>query len=213
MYRSAAVSALVPLVLGLTACASVAPTSSESGTAPAASVVISSLAQPPVSASSSVSAVITLTLATAVDGNSVRVSGEINMPNGSKLSVGLKRTIVDPEAPNDPGHYEVDFAQVEVRDGRYSYVLVDNRKRSAADFVEGINKGEPLERHQRVGPNVEVTVAFSPQDDGQTPAAIAAAGGVTGPNLSTSPQRRRIGALTSSPYWTLVVDREFPKPS
>lgn len=156
--------------------------------------------------------VITLTLDTQIDGDTVRASGSVNLPDGGKLSVVLNRTIFDPQEPNGPGYYGVDFAEIEVRNGRYAYDLVDERKHSATAFVTAYNQGEPPQNHQRVGENVEVTVSFSPQSEGQTNAAIEAAGGPGGANLETSPQRRQIGGWTDHPYWTLTAQREFAKP-
>jgi hypothetical protein len=156
--------------------------------------------------------VIELSLQTAVDGDTVHASGRVNLPDGTRLSVGLQRTIIDPERPDDPGYLDVDYADTTVADGRYSYDLVDNAKRDAAAFVSAYNEGEPPARHQRVGEQVRVAVSFSPQTDDQLPAAVAAAGGLDGSALATSPQRKEIGEWTDDPYRTLLAEREFAKP-
>ncbi|MBM7280650.1 hypothetical protein JTZ10_23205 [Gordonia rubripertincta] len=156
--------------------------------------------------------VIALTLDTQINGDTVRATGTVDLPDGAKLSVVLNRTIFDPQELNGPGYYGVDFAEIEVRNGRYAYDLVDERKHNATEFVAAYNQGEPPQNHQRVGENVEVTVSFSPQSEGQSKAAIEAAGGPDGANLATSPQRNQIGGWTDHPYWTLTVEREFAKP-
>lgn len=156
--------------------------------------------------------VIALSLDVTVDGNTVKAAGAVDLPDGTKLFVGLDRTILDPSRPEGPGYYTVDFAEAEVHNGRYSYELVDQRAHSATEFVDAYNIGEPAELRQHVGPNVQVTVSFSPRTDGQTPAAIAAAGGRGGGALETSPQATRIGGWTNDPYWTLKVEQELAKP-
>lgn len=139
--------------------------------------------------------------------------GTADLPDGTKLFVGLDRTIFDPTRPEGPGYYTVDFGETEVRGGRYSYDLVDERKESATEYVDAYNVGEPPELRQHVGPNVRVTVSFSPRSEGQTPEAISAAGGAGGAALESSPQAHRIGGWTKDPYWTLTAEQEFAKPT
>lgn len=207
----------------LVACAT-DPTSSEptaapsTSTAPTSSAAVpttsvpSTTTPPPTSSPELTPKVIALSLDATVDGNTVKATGAVDLPDGTKLFVGLDRTILDPSRPEGPGYYTVDFAEAEVHNGRYSDELVDQRAHSATEFVDAYNIGEPAELRQHVGPNVQVTVSFSPRTDGQTPAAIAAAGGRGGAALETSPQATRIGSWTNDPYWTLKVEQEFAKP-
>ncbi|MBE7158323.1 MAG: hypothetical protein INR62_07790, partial [Rhodospirillales bacterium] len=165
------------------------------------------------SSSPAVKPVFVLTLTTQVEGNTVHATGTTNLPNGTKLSIGLQRTIFDPQEQNGPGYYDVDFAETQVRGGKYAYDLVDQRKHSAIEFADTYNQGEAPENFLRVGENVRVTVNFDPRSKGQSKTATEAAGGVDGSALETSPQRNRIGEWTKDPHWTLDVEREFPKPT
>ena len=222
--RPRAGTALVVSLVGLTlgGCAAGSPDSAEETRTTSMAVVASPAAERSSAATSSplapssspaVKPVFVLTLTTQVEGNTVHATGTTNLPNGTKLSIGLQRTIFNPQEQNGPGYYDVDFAETQVRGGKYAYDLVDQRKHSAIEFADTYNQGEAPENFLRVGENVRVTVNFDPRSKGQSKTATEAAGGVDGSALETSPQRNRIGEWTKDPHWTLDVEREFPKPT